>query len=283
MIGAPPNLQDAIKDYHSDWALPTCGIFSLLRLARDGHGDYTWGFRIYRTTYSQPDSDAKFSEAIEILDDYIRNECFSYVDDGRHSGNAVNPPMDGKANEQLWKCLRHEIVEDRELLEDASPAKILTLAQDWVHSERKATTRDSPRYRFFLYVDDEVIANLLQLPMPPTKRKSVPTVYSVKVLDARFTSSPPEFSGGEDSDSEASEDDQADDGFEGWFWASANYLAYMWFCEHHSDEELLSVDTSWDGTERFVLSKAALNYGLPLLGGRRLPEQPMPPRPLEQS
>jgi hypothetical protein len=101
------------------------------------------------------------------------------------------PPADGKANEQLWKHLRNEIIEDRELLEGASadPAKILELAQDWVHYDRKAQTRDSPRYRFCLVIDDEVIDHLLQLPMPPSKEMDIPGIYSVKAFQASKISS----------------------------------------------------------------------------------------------
>lgn len=225
----PPELEDATKDYFSYDCLPTCGIFHLLSEGRSGHGDYTWGFRIYRTTYYQPDSDAKFAKAIEVLNEYIRFECFSR--DGDRPGTV--PPADGKASEQLWQRLRHDIVEDRELLEGASktPSKILELAQHWIHFDRKATTRNSPRYRFFLVIDDEVIDHLLQLPMPASKKRIIPALYSVTVYDARHNS-PPEFSGGE-SDSESDHDSDTgseggeypvgvEDKFEGVFWCPAN-------------------------------------------------------------
>lgn len=70
--GGPPELEDAIKDYFSYDCLPTCGIFHLLSEGCSEHSDYTWGFRIYRTTYDRPDSDAKFAKAIEVLNEYIR-------------------------------------------------------------------------------------------------------------------------------------------------------------------------------------------------------------------
>jgi hypothetical protein len=93
--------------------------------------------------------------------------------------------------------VRHEVIEDPELLEGASetPDKILELTQQWVHLNRKATTGDSPRYRFFLVVDDEVIDQLLQLPMPARVTLNIPGLYSVKVYDACFNSLP-EYSGG---------------------------------------------------------------------------------------
>lgn len=266
----PPELEDAIKDYFSYDCLPTCGIFHLLSQGRSEHSDYTWGFRIYRTTYDQPDSDVKFAKAIEVLNEYIRLECFKR--DGDRPSNV--PPEDGKANEQLWQCLRHDIVEDRELLEGASenPSKILELAQHWVHFDRKATTGDSPRYRFFLVIDNEVVDHLLQLPMPASRKRTIPGLYSVKVFDARHNS-PPEFSGGE-SESESDHDSDTDleggespfgveDKFEGFFWSPANHLAEIWFCEHDLPfEEIVSTDESWNATLRFVHSKAAREFDL---------------------
>lgn len=132
MLGGPPELQSAIKGFFSHSTLPTCGIFHLLWLGHVGHGDYTWGFKIYRTTYNRPDSDARFAKAMQVLNDYIRHEVFSYKYDGRNKCNIPQPPMDGKAKEELWNRLSNEVVEDRALLEGASetPAKILKLAQD---------------------------------------------------------------------------------------------------------------------------------------------------------
>lgn len=174
--------------------------------------------------------------------------------------------MDGKANEELWNHLSNEFVEDRALLEGASetPAKILKLAQDWVHLDKKARTKDSPRYRFFLVFDDEVIDHLLQLPKPADHKVSIPAVYSIKVFDAR-SNSPAEFSGAEDSDSDADDEDMTDDysGFEGWFWTPASLLAQLWCCDYQSDEELTTTDESWEKL-RFVYGKAMWRYTLPL-------------------
>jgi hypothetical protein len=40
------------------------------------HDNYTWGFRLYRTSYSGPNVDAEFSKAIEILHSYMREDIF---------------------------------------------------------------------------------------------------------------------------------------------------------------------------------------------------------------
>lgn len=136
MLDGPPELQDAIRHGFSYSALPTYGVFELLCLGRGRHSDYTWGFRIYRTTYKRADSDSRFARAIEVLNEYIRCECYAFDDTGKPED--VSHP-DYKAIEQLCQRLRHDITEDRELLEGASetPHKILELAQQWVHQESR--------------------------------------------------------------------------------------------------------------------------------------------------
>lgn len=44
------------------------------------HDEYTWGFRIYRTSYSEPNADAEFNKAIEILHSYMRKEIFYHFE-----------------------------------------------------------------------------------------------------------------------------------------------------------------------------------------------------------
>jgi hypothetical protein len=261
-LGGPPELQDAIDGHVSFTALPSCGVYRLLKLAHAGHGDYTWGYRIYRTTYLRHDSDTRFAKAIEVINEYIRYECSTF--DTTNRPKSVEH-LDAKASEQLRQRLKHDILEDRELLEGASenPDKILKLAQDWVHLDQKAKTGDSPRYRFFLVIDDEAIDHLLQLPMPARPRFNIPTVYSVKVYDARV-GPPSQYSGGEsNSDSDAESEDSDWEGFEGWFWSPACYLTELWFCDYKAQEELLTTDYSWDQKRRYIPSKAALNW-LPL-------------------
>ena len=283
LFEGPPELEDTIKDYCSEDTLPTCGI---LRLLRDGerrkqHNDYTWGFRIYRTTYNAPDSDARFAKALEVLNDYIRFRCFSR--DERRSGSIS--PDDNTASEQLWQRLRHDIVEDRELPEGAleTPAKILEVAQNWVHLDRKATTSDSPRYRFFLVVDDEVIDHLLQLARRAEHQRSVPWIYSVKVYNARHNSLS-EFSDEDDDDDDDEDDEDEDESdsdldpvpeypdYQGYFWCPATYLPDLYFCDYQEGtEELISRDSSWDATQRFVPSMVVVKHALPLIERRREP------------
>lgn len=49
MLDGPPELHDAFQGGFSYTALPTCGNLELMCLGRGRHGDYAWGFKIYRT------------------------------------------------------------------------------------------------------------------------------------------------------------------------------------------------------------------------------------------
>jgi hypothetical protein len=140
--------------------------------------------------------------------------------------------------------------------------------------DRKATTSDSPRYRFFLVVDDQVIDHLLQLPMPAEHQRSVPWIYSVKVYDARHNS-PSEFS---DEDEDEDESDSDSDSipeypdYQGHFWCPATYLPDLYFCDYQEGtEELISRDSSWDATRRFMPSMVVVKYALPLIERHREP------------
>jgi len=163
--------------------LPEGGCHKLLSLGRRGKGDYIWGYRIYRTTYHAPNSDEDFAKAIEVLNEYIRAECFSYTNGSLDLGH-----FDSEANRQLWRRARHEIVEDIDLLEGAaeSPEKMLKIHRDWVHSHPGAKVPDHSFYRYFLVVNDEVIDHLLQLPMPAEFESTIPACYAIKLFDAWF-------------------------------------------------------------------------------------------------
>lgn len=78
--------------------------------------------------------------------------------------------------------MRNYIVEDRELLEGASPARLNELHHEWLES-RGGKAMNNCRHRYFLNLDEEAVENLLSLP-PPGERIS-PTIC-MKVFDAEF-------------------------------------------------------------------------------------------------
>ena len=248
--------------------LPEGGCHKLLSLGKYGKGlgDYTWGYRIYRTTYYKPNSDADFARAIEVLNEYIRAECFKYS-----NGDRVPEYMDGEANRQLWQRAKHDIVQDPGVLEGASGEKMLKLHQDWVHSHPSAKVTDHSFYRYFLVVDDEVINHLLQLPMPAKYEKTIPASYAIKLFDAWFSSG---IYGGDDMELESDEDEdmseeeemtKAEDfiDVEGWFWVGVFNLVSFWMCEDNAAvEELSTSDKSWGGKRRPVY----INTSFPVEG-----------------
>lgn len=131
------------------------------------HDDYTWGFRLYRTTYSRSNADAEFNRAIEVLHSYIRKVIFYDFDHHRQLWGKKDPGdkdgLDDAPEQQLWKRLRNDIVEDRTLHEGASPARLNELHHEWLKSGG-GKTMQSCRNRYFLIFDKEVIDNLLFLP-----------------------------------------------------------------------------------------------------------------------
>lgn len=198
-------------------------------------GDYTWGFRIYRTSYSEPNVDAEFNKAIDILRPYMREDIFYDFEHHRQPWGRKDPnvkdDLDNAPEQQLWKRLRNEIVENQEaLLEDASPAKLSEMHHEWLESRGGKTMQDC-RNRYFLILDDEIIDNLLILP-PPDGHIS-PTIC-MKVFDAKFGLPSSyfgnEFEGLEDSDDDEDEEGYSsdDNDYEGWFWTSAESLKDIW-------------------------------------------------------
>lgn len=234
--------------------LPAGGLRKLFFLAKKGRGDFTWGYRIYRTTYTKTNSDADFAKAIEVLNAYMRDECLSYAKRKDDSDEEDKSGNDDKASQQLVQRLRNEIIQDRELLEGAEPAKITKLAQDWVHSRPGAKVYHSPQYRYFIVVDEEVIEHLLRLPMPPAYERSVPAIYSVKLYDAEFGLDDAYF--GDEESSDEDEDDgmcsEEDDDYRGWFWIPASALVWLWFGEGNEAEamEIYCFNDYWNGERR---------------------------------
>lgn len=103
----PPELTDAIQPQIGfQKSIPSSACQKLLDLALHGHKDFTWGSRIYRTTYTGPNSDEDFERAIDVLDEYMRYECFSYYEGERDLAD-LGKPADGKANHHLWQRLNN--------------------------------------------------------------------------------------------------------------------------------------------------------------------------------
>jgi hypothetical protein len=211
---------------------------------------YTWGYRIYRTSYT---SDANFQEAMDVLREYMHYEC--YIDytsrlEALEKKGLSRDTVDERPNQQLWSRLKNEIVQDREQLEGASPGKIRTIAQNWTHSlGNKVHT--SPRYRLCLMIDDDAIETLLRHPMPAVRPPNISLARAVKVIDSEFGLPDSYHSDVEDEeeDGERDDDDEEDEAgstglrYVGWFWAGASMLMDLWLIESELDTEELY---TWD-------------------------------------
>ena len=271
----PPDLEDAIRNHPNcglDGNLPFSGCQWLLwdfHYPPHAPMPYTWGFRIYRTTYGPPNkssTDADFARAIEVLHEYMRYELFSY-DHGQSLtlDGAPNDTAQTHAKNVLWRRLRNDIVQDREMLEGASPEKIIELAREWYPSQYEgAKVYHSSAFRYPLIVDSEVLQNLLTLPMPAEYDHSEAATYAIKVCDLRVDDC--------DEDDEEymymSSDEESvcepeDDGYRGWFWIGAYYLVGLWFDEKNAATEEVCTWVNCPGRaeRRFLFWRTGLGLG----------------------
>jgi hypothetical protein len=217
--------------------------------------DFTWGFRIYRTAYTRPNADAEFNRAIEILHEHVRADIFYDLERSENSrggkDKSGNDTLDDGPEQQLWKRLKNEIVQDKARLDGASPATLNELHHEWLDSQG-VKTWDSCLYRYFVIFDQPVIDNLLALPPPEVYSRSK---ICIKVFDAEFGVLSTYFDNGA-ADEEESDDDEdddcstEDDGYEGWFWTKADSLKAIWF-EDGQKERHDEVYT-WDEQSRPV-------------------------------
>jgi hypothetical protein len=178
-----------------------------------------WGFRIYRTTYK---SDSQWSEfmtrfkaAITILKPWRESDPFP-------NGYDIY-------NDQLTASLAFDVVEDKASLDRATRPQLITLFKAWVAGEEPKTevneeelekvyaqttvensaagipyqweTRagdlqylDSPRYRFFIQVDQECLESVLAVE-DPTEYVKPPWAarYAgwVNIVNSRWPLEPP--------------------------------------------------------------------------------------------
>jgi hypothetical protein len=274
----PPDLEDAINPHSNrslEGGLPFSGCELLLRDSYHpprAATPYTWGFRIYRTTYGSPNAsnDADFARAMDILHGYMRYELFRYnYDPGSTLDGAANDAKRDNAKNVLWRRLRNEIVQDRELLEGASPEKITGLAREWFKTLQYDGIRvcHSSQFRYPLVVDEEVVRNLLQLPMPAEYEDGEAATYTIKVCDLHVDEEEEEEEEDPEEDMPSDDDEMwsepEDDGYRSWFWISADYLAWLWFEEGNAATEEVYTWVNCPAREerRFLFWRTGLGLG----------------------
>lgn len=115
----------------------------------------TWGYTIWRTVFT-PGSDETFARALEVINQYVKAECFQEVEE---------VPSLAYASQELWQRFGTEIIEDRDL-DGASSTTVRLRFKSWIEARGEKETETS-RYRYCIMMDAEAVEALNRLPMPP--------------------------------------------------------------------------------------------------------------------
>ncbi|KAF2224010.1 hypothetical protein BDZ85DRAFT_280629 [Elsinoe ampelina] len=113
----------------------TCDILSLL----EEWADSTWGFVIYRCTYS---SDEKWAHFMELL--YVHSKEW----------------LEGEDLGQIVDSLEWTVRENR-MFESASKHELRTSFRDWVGTTSAGKRKVNPRYDYFIVADQECLDSVL--------------------------------------------------------------------------------------------------------------------------
>ncbi|OQE40886.1 hypothetical protein PENCOP_c005G01310 [Penicillium coprophilum] len=141
----------------------------------------TWGFVIYRTTYS-PHSDVHFSTVVKYLEACIKRSFFGECEWNKKLSRGVNNDL----YEEIWAQHSSTIMEDAAQFEDASLDKIRAHFEAWVDAQGQ---RDKfNKYRMCMIIDEECLQTLLgtsaEALEQDTDNERYKTVRYVKVLEA---------------------------------------------------------------------------------------------------
>ncbi|KAE8396109.1 hypothetical protein BDV23DRAFT_144346 [Aspergillus alliaceus] len=171
------------------------GLYDFLRFQES-----TWGFTIYRTTYTQQ-SDAAFPQIIDLITSYIKYKFYREFSDLQER----NPDkVDKTVFDELWACYRPRIIDDTQF-NDASIDFLRSHFESWVE---KRNMRDRfPSYRMFIVIDEESFQTLLDAPNAEESVAWQRTNHFVKVIEAWPDNDPP---------------------FEGWMKCSLSGLWDLW-------------------------------------------------------
>lgn len=210
-----------------------------------------WGYRVYRTTYSGPNSDADFENAMHVIKEYVRFDISSDPKKQKAGDVAVQ--------EQLWKRFNLDVVQDPEL-EGASVERIHELAKEHVHSQGRKVY-GAACCRFFLMIDCEVVRSLLTHTIPAKVPSYTYPEYGVKLLDAQYGLPHGYWPGSgnaddsEDSDDSYDADEDLDHPDEGWCWISPYDLLDQWCHDGttYGSEEMWSVDRHCQPIHRTIM------------------------------
>ncbi|KAE8393393.1 hypothetical protein BDV23DRAFT_191811 [Aspergillus alliaceus] len=116
---------------------------------------WPWGYFIYRTVYG---SEEDWNQALAKLNRYIYCTI-------RHEDN----PEPAKI---VWEGYKNVIVNDKKLLEGASPVKVRQLFQDWIKRHPEHNHCSTPQSAFCLMIDNHALQSILASPEPSLETRN---------------------------------------------------------------------------------------------------------------
>ncbi|KAJ5817787.1 hypothetical protein N7447_007795 [Penicillium robsamsonii] len=136
----------------------------------------TWGYVIYRTTYT-PQSDTAFSQIVDLLNSYIKHELFSeYASTPKSKLHCAEPT----AYHEIWAQHRPVIMADPAQFDEAPIDSVRAHFESWVNS------REKRNHTTCIVIDDESLRAFLDA--QPTKSESdkmgINSIPYIKVLTA---------------------------------------------------------------------------------------------------
>jgi hypothetical protein len=134
-----------------------------------------WGFTIWRTVFT-PGSDSTFARALDIINQWVKHECFEQVKKSHTSTGAET--RDYREANQVWKRYDNIVIEDR-TLDGASPETVRQKFLAWIN--------DKGVEQYCILIDEDVLETLGRFSTPPTRSfKEKWQVYSLKVIDVEI-------------------------------------------------------------------------------------------------
>ncbi|KAJ5160351.1 uncharacterized protein N7482_007355 [Penicillium canariense] len=141
----------------------------------------TWGYVIYRTTYSPP-SDAHFSTIVKYLDACLKAEFF------RECAREVEyqPSVDPAIYNVIWSKHSSTIMEDKAHFDGASTDSIRAHFEAWVDAQGQRDRFN--KFRMCIVIDEECLQTLIgtsaEAIEQETEYETEETVRYVKVVEA---------------------------------------------------------------------------------------------------
>ncbi|OQE44344.1 hypothetical protein PENCOP_c002G07859 [Penicillium coprophilum] len=139
----------------------------------------TWGYVIYRTTYT-PQSDTAFSQIIDLLNSYIKDELFSeYASTPKSKLHCAEPTP----YQEIWAQHLPIIMADPAQFDEASIDSIRAHFESWVNSRARRN------YTTCIVIDDESLQAFLDARHSEKSKSDRNGIHSIRYLKV-LTASP---------------------------------------------------------------------------------------------